>query len=73
MSDEIYSRLADALDRLPNGFPRTESNVELRILRKIYSPEEASKIDSFSVYGIPFTLTETCDRESFTFPNLTIL
>jgi len=41
MSDEIYSRLANALDRLPNGFPRTESNVELRILRIIYSPEEA--------------------------------
>ncbi|MFC2064219.1 hypothetical protein ACFLXB_03880, partial [Chloroflexota bacterium] len=41
MSDEIYSRLADALDRLPNGFPRTESNVELRLLRKIFSPEDA--------------------------------
>lgn len=42
MSDEIYSRLADAMDRLPNGFPRTPSNVELKILRKIYSPEDAS-------------------------------
>ena len=41
MTDEIYSRLADALDRLPNGFPRTTSNVELRILRKIFPPEDA--------------------------------
>jgi len=41
MSDEIYSRLADALDRLPNGFPRTASNVELRILRKIFPVEDA--------------------------------
>lgn len=41
MTDEIYSRLADALDRLPNGFPRTASNIELRILRKIFPPEDA--------------------------------
>ena len=37
----VYERLADALDRLPNGFPRTASKVEIAILRKIFSPEEA--------------------------------
>lgn len=42
MTDEIFSRLADAMDRLPNGFPRTSSNVELKILRKIFSPEDAA-------------------------------
>jgi Pyruvate/2-oxoacid:ferredoxin oxidoreductase delta subunit/DNA-binding transcriptional ArsR family regulator len=42
MTDEIFSRLADAMDRLPNGFPRTTSNVELKILRKIFSPEDAA-------------------------------
>ncbi|MGD0159628.1 MAG: 4Fe-4S binding protein [Candidatus Bathyarchaeia archaeon] len=41
MSDTVYERLADALDRLPNGFPRTPSYVEIRILKKIFSPEEA--------------------------------
>jgi ferredoxin len=41
-NDLVYERLAEALDRLANGFPRTASNVELRILRKIFSPEEAS-------------------------------
>ena len=41
MTDEIYSRLADALDRLPNGFPRTPGSVELRILRKIFPIEDA--------------------------------
>jgi electron transport complex protein RnfB len=40
MADE-YERLAAALDRLANGFPRTESGVELRILGKMVSPEEA--------------------------------
>src|SRR5512147_756643 len=37
-----YAQLASALDRLPNGFPRTAGGVELRILKKIFSPEEAA-------------------------------
>ena len=41
MSDRVYEQLADALDRLPNGFPRTASRVEIAILKKIFSPEEA--------------------------------
>jgi len=41
MTDDNYERLADALDRLPNGFPRTSSGVEITILKKICSPEEA--------------------------------
>jgi ferredoxin len=41
MSDESYERLIDALDSLPNGFPRTPSRVELRLLAKIFSPDEA--------------------------------
>jgi NAD-dependent dihydropyrimidine dehydrogenase PreA subunit len=42
MSDEVYEQLAEALDRLPNGFPRTPSNVEILLLKKIFSPDEAS-------------------------------
>ncbi len=38
----MYQQLAGALDKLPNGFPRTVSNVEITILKKIFSPEEAS-------------------------------
>jgi NAD-dependent dihydropyrimidine dehydrogenase PreA subunit len=41
-NDLVYERLAEALDKLPNGFPRTSSNVEIRVLKKIFSPEEAS-------------------------------
>ncbi len=39
--DDSYSRLAAALDALPNGFPRTPGGKEIRILEKIFSPEEA--------------------------------
>jgi ferredoxin len=41
MSQTAYERLADALDGLPNGFPRTSSGVEVRLLEKIFSPDEA--------------------------------
>ena len=41
MDDDIFERLAQALDRLPNGFPRTPSNVEIPMLKKMFSREEA--------------------------------
>lgn len=39
--NDPYERLAAALDALPNGFPRTPGGKEIRILQKIFSPEEA--------------------------------
>jgi len=36
-----YLKLANYLDLLPAGLPRTESGVELRILRQLFTPEEA--------------------------------
>ncbi|MFP4475281.1 MAG: DUF362 domain-containing protein [Desulfatibacillaceae bacterium] len=41
MSDEIYEKLANVLDTLPNGFSRTEDGLEIRLLKKIFTPEEA--------------------------------
>ena len=41
MNTDAYEELARALDLLPGGFPRTKSGVELEILKKIFSPEEA--------------------------------
>lgn len=39
--DEVYFRLAKVLDTLPNGFPSTASGVEIRLLKKIFAPDEA--------------------------------
>ena len=39
---DIYEQLARFLDDLPAGFPRSESGVELRILRRLFTPEEAA-------------------------------
>ncbi len=36
-----YQRLAKRLDALPNGFPPTDDGAELRLLEKIFSPEQA--------------------------------
>jgi len=41
MERDIYQRLARHLDDLPGGFPPTASGVELRILRRLFTPEEA--------------------------------
>lgn len=41
MTEEVYRRLAQTLDALPQGFPATSSGVELRLLAKIFAPEEA--------------------------------
>lgn len=39
---DVYEALAAHLDRLPAGFPRTPGGVEMRILRRLFSPEEAA-------------------------------
>ncbi len=41
MNQEIYKKLAEKLDDLPNRYPATESGIELRLLEKIFTPEEA--------------------------------
>ena len=41
MSEEIYHNLAKVLDTLPNGFPTTDSGVELKLLKRIFRPEDA--------------------------------
>jgi Pyruvate/2-oxoacid:ferredoxin oxidoreductase delta subunit len=41
MSADVHQRLAQFLDDLPAGFPSTESGIELRILRRLFTPEEA--------------------------------
>lgn len=37
-----YQRLAARFDALPNGFPPTEEGIELRLLAKLYTPEQAA-------------------------------
>jgi Fe-S-cluster-containing hydrogenase component 2 len=38
---DVYQRLAEHLDNLPAGFPATETGVEQRILKRLFTVEEA--------------------------------
>lgn len=40
-SQNPYKLLAEHLDSLPNGFPPTDDGVELNLLARLFSPEEA--------------------------------
>ncbi len=40
--EKIYKQLAEHLDRIPNGFPATDSGVELKILARLFTPQEAA-------------------------------
>ena len=41
MTEDVYRTLQQHLDSLPVGFPATESGVEIRILKHVFTPEEA--------------------------------
>ena len=55
MNDTPYRNLARVLDTLPNGFPSTESGVEYKLLKKIFSPDEA---ELFCKLRLSFETTE---------------
>lgn len=46
---DVYQKLANHLDNLPGGFPATESGVELRILKRLFTPREAQIATSLTM------------------------
>jgi len=46
---DSYRKLAERLDEIPNGFPRTESGVELKLLAKLFTAEEAALASNLSL------------------------
>lgn len=61
MSEDVYRRLAQVLDTLPSGFPATESGVEIKIVKKIFTPEEA---DLFCDLKVAFETPEEISRRT---------
>ena len=55
MDDQIYYKLAKVLDTLPNGFPATESGVEIKLLKRIFKPED---VDLFCDLRLSFETPE---------------
>ena len=52
-SEILYRRLQQHLDRMPVGFPASESGVELEILRQLFTPEEATVALELSAFPEP--------------------
>ena len=50
--DDLYERLAEFVDDLPAGYPRTESGIELKILKMLFTPEEAELFMHLSLIGL---------------------
>lgn len=47
---DVYERLATHLDNLPASYPATDSGVELRILKRLFTPEEAEAALALTVF-----------------------
>ena len=41
-TNPVYKKLAELLDTIPNGFPASKSGAELKLLAKLFTPEEAA-------------------------------
>jgi H+/Na+-translocating ferredoxin:NAD+ oxidoreductase subunit B len=54
-TDDIYRDLQRHLDELPVGFPPTESGVEIRILKHLFTPEEAVLAKHLSLIPEPLS------------------
>ncbi|HSR12075.1 MAG TPA: 4Fe-4S ferredoxin, partial [Thermodesulfobacteriota bacterium] len=57
---DVYERLAKKLDERPGGFPATQERVEIEILKKIFSPEEAEM--ALDIKPIPETAEGIAQR-----------
>ncbi|MFO7964086.1 MAG: 4Fe-4S binding protein [Desulfobacterales bacterium] len=60
MADNVYKRLREFLDRLPAGFPETPDGVEIKLLKKMFTPEQAELV--MNLTSTPETVAEIASR-----------
>lgn len=53
MDQDVYERLSAFLDRQPARFPATDTGVELKILKKLFTPEEAEMATVLHMFPEP--------------------
>ena len=41
MSDDTYIKLREFLDQFPIGYPKSPSGIEIKILKRLFTEEEA--------------------------------
>ena len=52
VDSNIFRRLQEHLDNSPVGYPRTESGIEVELLEKLFTPEEAELATYLSTYKL---------------------
>ncbi|MCU0847461.1 MAG: 4Fe-4S binding protein [Spirochaetes bacterium] len=58
----IYKQLREHMDRLPVGFPSTITGVEIRILKKLFTPDEA--LTALALTGLSEPIQKIADRSA---------
>jgi Fe-S-cluster-containing hydrogenase component 2 len=69
-SESLYRRLQQHLDRMPVGFPATQSGVEIRILQRLFNPEEAAIALELSAIPEPAATIHKRFNSRMTLPEL---
>ena len=63
---EVYEKLRERLDMFPQGFPKTQSGVELEILENLFAEEEAKIALSLKPYPEPVAVVaERINRDEY--------
>lgn len=60
MNETVYERLREHLDSLPTGYPKTQSGVELKMLQKLFTEEEAEM--ACQLRSFPETAEQIAER-----------
>ncbi|MFX1576256.1 MAG: 4Fe-4S binding protein [Promethearchaeota archaeon] len=60
IAEDVYEKLREHLNDLPVGFPKTKSGVEIRILKRLFTEEEAEM--AMHLTYIPETIEQIAQR-----------
>lgn len=64
MTESIYEKLRNQIDQYSVGFPKAESGVDLKILKKLYTEEEAALfLDLSMVLEAPDSISNRTNRD----------
>jgi len=69
--NDAYKKLAIELDKIPNGYPSTQSGVELKILAKLFTAEEAVLGSTMSLS--PESVSVIAKKNNMTIPEAKVM
>ena len=70
--EDLYRKLQQHLDRMPIGFPASKSGVEIKILMRLFTPEEAELTLELSAIPEPAKAIHKRVKAKMTLPELII-